>query len=614
MEIRHDLALSVADVVFGDGYCVLIHDYSEGTLLRSLQKRAKERSSAFPLPIATRVVLDVITGIEQSRSDCDSAKITWKPGGTNANSLYLCGDGRTRVLDGQLMATMLASKQLHSIAQATGFPAPELLESKATDEERTDVFAVGALLWELLSAKELLLDVAVVSGHKLRQKVPSISLSVPKSEKPVPLGLAKAITSSLELDPSYRLGSLTELKASLVEHTEVATYAQVIDYVDNLLHRESTLFRLDLAPPPKLSAQQPIVHSKQPPPKPKQTAHLIDLAKVAQARETANPPRPSDPKASAPKSERPKPSAPARSKPPVPSGPLVTEPEKKASVPSDHAATKPIPTKEAKALVAATKPPLTLKPLPSGSKLPTEIGSSPTVTPAKSQPVTAMAPLEAASPTDAIKPPVVPEPAPANLSALIAETVIQGAPAIEKGNSQGYLPDTASPIAGALASPLESLRTSQTAVPAITQPNQRRVVQLSLPTLLGILGGVVVIAVFITAFIVRGSSTPTAVSTGGPTATQPTVTPSNPATISAKIPDVSPSVSASAEGSTDVSTVPSTPSPSPVASTTPKPTLAPQTTPAPPLGSPPKPAVNGITAPSKKVTPKPRKQYVPSEL
>lgn len=289
MELRHEFVLCVADVVFGKGWVMLIHDYAEGSLLRSLQRRAKERQSAFPVSIALRVVLDMLDGLDRNCSVCESAGIPWNPGGAGATSLYLCGDGRTRSLDGQLMATLNRARQMRDHVSVIEFLAPELVDPDKQPDERADVFAAGAVLWELLTSRELTLESSVVQGQRSRPRLPSVSLSVPKGTQ-IPPDVAQAINAALELDPTKRIATRSALRSALTQGVEVATYEKVIDFIDALLHRESTLFRLTLNPGPRLSDK---LRSERP--KPQRLERDVQLAK--RARSAQPPPKPSLPTA-----------------------------------------------------------------------------------------------------------------------------------------------------------------------------------------------------------------------------------------------------------------------------------------------------------------------------
>lgn len=281
LELRHDQALCVADVVFGTGWVMLVHDHAEGTLLRSLQRRCQESKTSFPVGVALRVALDVLNALEETRAACESSGVTWTPGGQSATSLYLCGNGRTRSLDGQLPATLLRTPSTRYIANSVGFPPPELLDGSRTPDERSDVFAAGTVIWELLAGRELSIGTAILRGERPRPNVARLELSMPKGARSIPPSMLEAVHAALELAPENRLATCSALRDALKTDIEAASYAQVIDFTDSLLNRESTLFRLNLATGPRLSDEKRAEIPRAP-----KLEWVVELAKQAQSKPT----------------------------------------------------------------------------------------------------------------------------------------------------------------------------------------------------------------------------------------------------------------------------------------------------------------------------------------
>jgi serine/threonine protein kinase len=252
--LAHDLVIRVADVVTGKSWLTLIHEHSEGSLLEFLQRCAEEVSCPFPAKVAARIALDVVEGLEQSRDYCASAGIPWRPGSVSPGSLLLGPDGRIRALDGQITAAALRVPALRAQPGASAFAAPEMLDDARDPNERSDVFSIGVLLWELLTGKTLFGEKSnsLDLGHSF--KIPKISHSLPEGTK-VPQGLVHAVHTALEAEPLKRQASLRELAVAIVMGVEeVATYAQVIDFTDAILEPRS-----DEDSRPAAAAPEPVV-------------------------------------------------------------------------------------------------------------------------------------------------------------------------------------------------------------------------------------------------------------------------------------------------------------------------------------------------------------------
>lgn len=229
--VGHDMVLRVADVIAGKGWVTLVHDHYVGSLVASMHRRARELGSAFPSEVAARIALDVLDGLEQSRTLCETNRIPWRAGSVALGSLYLCGDGRTRALDGQVVAAVMRSAHMRMLCGTSASVAPELQYDAYEPDERTDVFSVGTVLWELLTGREILVDPTV--------PVANVILSVPKGTQ-VPQGLVYALHRALEIDATRRQSTLRELAVELVMGAEkVATYEQVIEFASTLLPFET---------------------------------------------------------------------------------------------------------------------------------------------------------------------------------------------------------------------------------------------------------------------------------------------------------------------------------------------------------------------------------------
>ncbi len=249
--LTHDLVLRVADVVTGKGWLTLIHEHSEGSLVEFLQRCAEELRSPFPAKVAARIALDVVEGLEQSRDHCVTAGIPWRPGSVAPGSLLLGPDGRIRALDGQITSAALRVPALRAQPGVRAFAAPEMLDDAREPSERSDVFSIGVLLWELLTGKTLFGDKASALdlGHSF--KVPKITQSLPDGVK-VPQGLVHAVHTALEAEPLKRQASLRELAVAIVMGVEeVATYEQVVDFSDSILEPRPDEDSQPEAPPPE---------------------------------------------------------------------------------------------------------------------------------------------------------------------------------------------------------------------------------------------------------------------------------------------------------------------------------------------------------------------------
>ncbi len=198
----HDGVLQVEDVVSEAASVAIIHDFIAGNPLHSIHRCLCGDGRSFPPEIAVRIALDLFDGIERSRKLCEARSILWQPGCILMQSVQIGDDGRTRTLDGLAMAAVLRSPSMRTFLGDSFVVAPEMLDDIGELDERTDVFAIAAVLAEL------------IAGGDSSQ------------------GLVHAVCRASDVDPSKRQATLEEFACELVvgaekvaNHSEVARFA-----------------------------------------------------------------------------------------------------------------------------------------------------------------------------------------------------------------------------------------------------------------------------------------------------------------------------------------------------------------------------------------------------
>ncbi len=252
MELDDDSLVRVADVVFGTGWFALFHDHFEGDTVRTMQRRVQERKSSVPVPVAVRIVLDAL---EAARKICDASAELGASGRSatvDPGSLLVCDDGRTRLLDGFVGHFVASVPNMSRDSETLAYAAPEQIEGGEIDA-RTDVFRWAIIAWELLSSKRLLVGTRQAIARRLKSPI----LRVDRVARVGPAASAKlgeVVAKALQLDPAERYANLGEFADALADAADqVARAEDVIQFTDALVGRESTLARLLMDKPLRLS-------------------------------------------------------------------------------------------------------------------------------------------------------------------------------------------------------------------------------------------------------------------------------------------------------------------------------------------------------------------------
>lgn len=145
-------------------------------------------------------------------------------------------------LDGDILNDMTLSGTMKG---TPGFMAPEQTQAYGEKTEKTDVYALGALLYNLLTHK---LPVEGSSANEVVQNTRAGKIISPRRRRPdrrVPKSLVAVIMKALALDPENRYQSVLELRTEIQQflsgHPTKAEHAGWITKTSLLLQRHSRI-------------------------------------------------------------------------------------------------------------------------------------------------------------------------------------------------------------------------------------------------------------------------------------------------------------------------------------------------------------------------------------
>jgi len=216
VKLNHPAIVQVLEFgVAGDEYFIAM-EYVHGRDLDTLARALREEGRPFPVAIATHVVRQVLEGLDHAHRKRDDD-------GTSAGIVHrdvsppniLCGfDGLVKLTDfGVAKATSKSS--LTRPGQLLGklcYMAPEQVLELPIDR-RTDLFAAGAVLYELLSGGRLFdghVELQVME-QVLHQQIPKLSQLRPE----VPEALSRIVQTALERVPGRRYQWASEMSEAL---------------------------------------------------------------------------------------------------------------------------------------------------------------------------------------------------------------------------------------------------------------------------------------------------------------------------------------------------------------------------------------------------------------
>ncbi len=156
--VRHPNVVQIVEAGQSDGQVYLAMEYVEGGTLRDLLKRASA-ADPIPLPVAGRIMADALRGLAAAHRACDDQgrplHIVHRD--FSPQNLLIGCDGVTRLADFGI-ARAASRRQVTQTGLVKGklrYMAPEQAHGAPLDG-RCDLWAAGAVLWEMLAGCPML--------------------------------------------------------------------------------------------------------------------------------------------------------------------------------------------------------------------------------------------------------------------------------------------------------------------------------------------------------------------------------------------------------------------------------------------------------------------------
>jgi eukaryotic-like serine/threonine-protein kinase len=212
--LNHPNILAVHQFGAFEGAPYLVSELLEGSTLRELLQRG---------PIPVRKAIDYGVQIAHGLAAAHEKGIVHRD--LKPENLFVTKDGRIKILDFGLAKliqrrpdpdstapTLIAGTDPGMVVGTVGYMSPEQVRGKTVDY-RTDIFAFGAILYEMLSGKRAFKrnTSAETMTAILNDEPPSISQIV----QTAPPGLQRVIHRCLEKNPEQRFQSASDLAFAL---------------------------------------------------------------------------------------------------------------------------------------------------------------------------------------------------------------------------------------------------------------------------------------------------------------------------------------------------------------------------------------------------------------
>ncbi len=214
--LSHSNCVQVFDIGVGDSAYFIVMEFVDGANLKSIAESIRKQGREFPVPAAVFICAEICKGLSYAHEMKDANGVPQHIVHRDMSppNVLVTKYGEVKIVDfGLAKATTQLEKSEPGIIKGKfSYLSPEAATGQEVDA-RTDIFAVGIMLWEMLSGQRLFLgETDYQTVRKVQQAVvPSIAQINPR----VPPELERIVAKSLAREQGSRYQTARELGQDL---------------------------------------------------------------------------------------------------------------------------------------------------------------------------------------------------------------------------------------------------------------------------------------------------------------------------------------------------------------------------------------------------------------
>jgi eukaryotic-like serine/threonine-protein kinase len=217
VNLNHSNVVSIYDFGVENNQLFLVMEYMEGKNLRQILNRLKQVNKRFSISHIAYVTKMISAGLDHAHRLIDAT--TGHPlniihRDMSPQNVMVSFEGEVKIIDFGIAksTTQEESTRVGTLKGKFGYMSPEQVDGMEVDA-RTDIFAIGIMLWEMLSEQRLFLTNNEMSTlRKIRDcKIPSLREIDPN----IPIELEKIVNKSLARNKTQRYQTAAEIQKDL---------------------------------------------------------------------------------------------------------------------------------------------------------------------------------------------------------------------------------------------------------------------------------------------------------------------------------------------------------------------------------------------------------------
>lgn len=239
-QLSHSNCVQVFDIGVGDNAFFIVMEFVDGANLKSIAESLRKQGKDFPVSAAALIAHEICKGLSYAHelTDQQGMPLNLVHRDMSPPNVLVTKFGEVKIVDFGLAkaSSQLEKSEPGIIKGKFSYLSPEAALGQEVDS-RTDIFAVGIILWELLAGQRLFLgDTDFQTVKKVQvARVPPIS----QINRKVPPELERIVNKTLAKDILQRYATARELGQDLTRF--MFTYGQPISTFDIATIVQSTM-------------------------------------------------------------------------------------------------------------------------------------------------------------------------------------------------------------------------------------------------------------------------------------------------------------------------------------------------------------------------------------
>ncbi len=262
-KIHHPNVVTTFDLGQIEGSYFIAMEYVHGQNLTDLLKAAVRERDKLPWPLAVRLVADAAAGLHAAHelTTEDGRPLGVVHRDVSPQNILVSYDGHVKVTDFGIAFAAEKLEQTESgiLKGKVAYMSPEQTRGDVVDR-RSDIFALGIVLWEAVCLKRLFREPNEASALL---RVREADVPPPRSQNSeLPQALEDIVLKALALDPADRYDTAEELSEALerllVSENQVVARKNVAKAVSGLFHDRRRLKEEQIQTAKENAASSPV--------------------------------------------------------------------------------------------------------------------------------------------------------------------------------------------------------------------------------------------------------------------------------------------------------------------------------------------------------------------